>query len=115
LAGTIGTKRAEEIWFLRRQYDAARALEMGLVNAVVPLDRLEAETVARCREMLWFSPLARRMLKAGFNAAEDGLAGIQQFAGDATMLFHMTEEAQEGREAFAEHRPPGFGRFPRRP
>ena len=115
LARTIGTKRAKEIWFLCRQYDAARALEMGLVNAVVPLDRLEAETVAWCREMLQFSPLALRMLKAGFNAAEDGLAGIQQLAGDATMLFYMTEEAQEGRDAFVEHRPPDFGRFPRRP
>jgi naphthoate synthase len=115
LARTIGTKRAKEIWFLCRQYDAARALEMGLVNAVVPLDRLEAETVAWCREMLQFSPLALRMLKAGFNAAEDGLAGIQQLAGDATMLYYMTEEAQEGRDAFVEHRPPDFGRFPRRP
>jgi naphthoate synthase len=115
LARTIGTKRAKEIWFLCRQYDAARALEMGLVNAVVPLERLEAETVAWCREMLQFSPLALRMLKAGFNAAEDGLAGIQQLAGDATMLFYMTEEAQEGRDAFVEHRPPDFGRFPRRP
>ena len=115
LARTIGTKRAKEIWFLCRQYDAARALEMGLVNAVVPLERLEAETVAWCREMLQFSPLALRMLKAGFNAAEDGLAGVQQLAGDATMLFYMTEEAQEGRDAFVEHRPPDFGRFPRRP
>jgi naphthoate synthase len=115
LARTIGTKRAKEVWFLCRQYDAARALEMGLVNAVVPLDRLEAETVAWCREMLQFSPLALRMLKAGFNAAEDGLAGIQQLAGDATMLYYMTEEAQEGRDAFVEHRPPDFGRFPRRP
>jgi naphthoate synthase len=115
LARTIGTKRAKEIWFLCRRYDAARALEMGLVNAVVPLDRLEAETVAWCREMLWFSPLALRMLKAGFNAAEDGRAGIQQLAGDTTMLFYMTEEAQEGRDAFVEHRPPDFGRFPRRP
>jgi naphthoate synthase len=115
LARTIGTKRAKEIWFLCRQYDAARALEMGLVNAVVSLDRLEAETVAWCREMLQFSPLALRMLKAGFNAAEDGLAGIQQLAGDATMLYYMTEEAQEGRDAFVEHRPPDFGRFPRRP
>ncbi|MFZ0058739.1 MAG: 1,4-dihydroxy-2-naphthoyl-CoA synthase [Acidimicrobiales bacterium] len=115
LARTIGTKRAKEIWFLCRRYDAQRALEMGLVNAVVPLDRLEQETVAWCREMLQFSPLALRLLKAGFNAAEDGLAGVQQLAGDATMLFYMTEEAQEGRDAFVEHRPPDFGRFPRRP
>jgi naphthoate synthase len=115
LARTIGTKRAKEIWFLCRQYDAPRALEMGLVNAVVPLDRLEAETVAWCREMLQFSPLALRMLKAGFNAAEDGLAGVQQLAGDATMLYYMTGEAQEGRDAFVEHRGPDFRRFPRRP
>ncbi len=115
LARTIGTKRAKEIWFLCRRYDARRALEMGLVNAVVPLDRLEEETVKWCREMLQFSPIALRMLKAGFNAAEDGLAGIQQLAGDATMLYYMTEEAQEGRDAFVEHRPPDFGRFPRRP
>ncbi len=115
LARTIGTKRAKEIWFLCRHYDAARALEMGLVNAVVPLDRLERETVAWCREMLSFSPIALRMLKAGFNAADDGLAGLQQLAGDATMLFYMSEEAQEGRDAFVGHRPPDFRRFPRRP
>ena len=115
LARTIGTKRAKEIWFLCRHYDAARALEMGLVNAVVPLDRLERETVAWCREMLSFSPIALRILKAGFNAADDGLAGLQQLAGDATMLFYMSEEAQEGRDAFVGHRPPDFRRFPRRP
>jgi naphthoate synthase len=115
LARTIGTKRAKEIWFLCRHYDAARALEMGLVNAVVPLDRLEEETVTWCREMLSFSPIALRMLKAGFNAAEDGLAGLQQLAGDATMLYYMSEEAQEGRDAFVGHRPPDFRRFPRRP
>ena len=115
LARTIGTKRAKEIWFLCRHYDAARALEMGLVNAVVPLDRLERETVAWCREMLSFSPIALRMLKAGFNAAEDGLAGLQQLAGEATMLYYMSEEAQEGRDAFVGHRPPDFRRFPRRP
>ena len=115
LARTIGTKRAKEIWFLCRHYDAARALEMGLVNAVVPLDRLEEETVTWCREMLSFSPIALRMLKAGFNAADDGLAGLQQLAGDATMLFYMSEEAQEGRDAFVGHRPPDFRRFPRRP
>ncbi len=115
LARTIGTKKAKEIWFLCRQYDAAEALEMGLVNTVVPLDRLEEETVGWCREMLALSPIALRMLKAGFNAAEDGLAGIQQLAGDATMLFYMSEEGQEGRNAFQEHRPPDFSRFPRRP
>ncbi|MHB1783638.1 MAG: 1,4-dihydroxy-2-naphthoyl-CoA synthase [Acidimicrobiales bacterium] len=115
LARTIGAKRAKEIWFLCRQYDAERAYEMGLVNAVVPLARLEAETVAWCREMLALSPLALRMLKAGFNAADEGLAGVQQLAGDATMLFYMSEEAQEGRDAFVEHRAPDFSRFPRRP
>jgi naphthoate synthase len=115
LAKTVGTKRAKEVWFLCRQYDAARAYEMGLVNAVVPLADLEAETVAWCREMLALSPIALRMLKAGFNAADDGLAGIQQLAGDATMLFYMSEEGQEGRNAFVEKRPPDFSKFPRRP
>jgi naphthoate synthase len=115
LARTIGEKRAKEIWFLCRQYDAAQAYEMGLVNIVVPLAELEAETVTWCREMLALSPLALRMLKAGFNAAEEGLAGIQQLAGDATMLFYMTEEAQEGRDAYVEKRAPDFSRFPRRP
>jgi naphthoate synthase len=115
LARTIGVKRAKEIWFLCRQYDANQALEWGLVNAVVPLEDLEAETVAWCRRMLELSPIALRMLKAGFNAADDGLAGIQQLAGDATMLFYMTEEGQEGRDAYKEHRPPDFSRFPRRP
>ncbi|MGH9295119.1 MAG: 1,4-dihydroxy-2-naphthoyl-CoA synthase, partial [Acidimicrobiales bacterium] len=100
LARTIGLKRAKEIWFLCRQYDAAQALDWGLVNAVVPLERLEEETVSWCRGMLELSPIALRMLKAGFNAADDGLAGVQQLAGDATMLFYMTEEAQEGRDAF---------------
>jgi naphthoate synthase len=115
LARTIGTKRAKEIWFLCRQYDAAQALEWGLVNTVVPLQDLEMETVAWCRRMLELSPIALRMLKAGFNAADDGLAGIQQLAGDATMLFYMTEEGQEGRDAYKEHRRPDFSRFPRRP
>jgi naphthoate synthase len=115
LARTVGTKRAKEIWFLCRRYDARRAYEMGLVNAVVPLERLEIETVSWCREMLQLSPTALRLLKAGFNAAEDGLAGIQQLAGDATMLFYMTEEAQEGRDAFVEKRRPDFNKFPRRP
>jgi naphthoate synthase len=115
LARTIGLKRAKEIWFLCRQYDAAQALEWGLVNAVVPLQRLEAETVKWCQEILALSPLALRMLKAGFNAADDGLAGIQQLAGDATMLFYMSEEGQEGRNAYVEKRRPDFSRFPRRP
>jgi naphthoate synthase len=115
LARTIGLKRAKEIWFLCRQYDAARALDWGLVNAVVPLGDLEAETVKWCREILVLSPIALRMLKASFNAADDGLAGIQQLAGDATMLFYMSEEAQEGRNAYVEKRRPDFSRFPRRP
>jgi naphthoate synthase len=115
LARTIGVKRAKEIWFLCRQYDAERAYEWGLVNAVVPLAELEATTVTWCREMLELSPIALRMLKAGFNAADDGLAGIQQLAGDATMLFYMSEEGQEGRNAFNERRPPDFSKFPRRP
>ncbi len=114
-ANTIGLKRAKEVWFLCRQYDAAQALSWGLVNTVVPLSQLEVETVAWCRQILTLSPLALRMLKAGFNAAEDGLAGVQQLAGDATMLFYMSEEAQEGRNAFVEHRRPDFSRFPKRP
>jgi naphthoate synthase len=115
LARTIGLKRAKEVWFLCRQYDAAQALEWGLVNTVVPLDELERETVAWCRQILSLSPIALRMIKAGMNAADDGLAGVQQLAGDATMLFYMTEEGQEGRNAFVEHRKPDFSRFPRRP
>ena len=115
LARTIGLKRAKEVWVLCRQYDAATALDWGLVNTVVPLADLERETVAWCRQMLELSPIALRMLKAGFNAADDGLAGIQQLAGDATMLFYMSEEGQEGRNAFVEHRRPDFSRFPKRP
>ena len=115
LARTIGLKRAKEVWFLCRQYDAATAYDWGLVNAVVPLTDLERETVAWCRQILTLSPLALRMLKAGFNAADDGLAGVQQLAGDATMLFYMSEEGQEGRNAFVEHRAPDFSRFPKRP
>jgi naphthoate synthase len=115
LARAIGLKRAKEVWFLCRQYDATQALEWGLVNTVVPLDRLEIETIAWCRQILTLSPLALRMLKAGFNAAEDGLAGVQQLAGDATMLFYMSEEGQEGRNAFVEHRKPDFSKFPKRP
>ena len=115
LARQVGQKKAREIWFLCRQYGAQEALDMGLVNAVVPLERLEEETVEWCREMLGHSPLALRMLKASLNAADDGLAGIQQLAGDATLLFYMTEEAQEGRDAYVERRAPEFGRFPKRP
>ncbi|HUX03598.1 MAG TPA: 1,4-dihydroxy-2-naphthoyl-CoA synthase [Acidimicrobiales bacterium] len=115
LARSIGLKRAKEVWFLCRQYDAATALEWGLVNCVVPLADLERETVAWCRQMLTLSPIALRMLKAGFNAADDGLAGVQQLAGDATMLFYMSEEGQEGRNAFVEHRKPDFSKFPKRP
>jgi len=115
LANTIGLKRAKEVWFLCRQYDAAQALAWGLVNTVVALDDLERETIAWCRQILTLSPIALRMLKAGFNAAEDGLAGIQQLAGDATLLFYMSEEAQEGRNAYVEHRKPDFSKFPKRP
>ncbi len=114
LANTVGPKKAKEIWFLCRQYDAREALAMGLVNTVVPLDRLEAETVQWCREMLALSPFSLRLLKASFNAAEDGLAGIQQLAHDANLLFYMSEEAQEGREAYKNKRTPDFSKFPRR-
>jgi naphthoate synthase len=115
LAAQVGQKRAKEIWFLCRQYDARQALEWGLVNAVVPLERLESETVAWCREMLANSPFALRLLKASFNASEDGLAGLQQLAHDANLLFYGSEEAREGRTAYAEKRPPDFSQFPRRP
>lgn len=115
MARAVGLKKAKEIWFLCRQYDAGEALEMGLVNAVVPLERLEQETLAWCQEMLRQSPTALRVLKAGFNADADGLAGVQELAGNATALFYMTEEGQEGRNAFVEKRPPDFSRFPRRP
>jgi naphthoate synthase len=115
LARQIGQKRAREIWYLCRQYDAATALEWGLVNAVVPLEELETETVRWCREMLELSPLALRMVKASMNAADDGLAGIQQLAGDATLLFYMTQEAQEGRDAYTGKRKPDFAQFPKRP
>src|SRR3954452_9021762 len=115
LTRQIGEKRAKEIWFLCRQYDAETALIWGLVNKVVPLEQLEAETVTWCREMLAMSPLALRMLKEGYNAGVDGLAGVQHLAGDATLLYYMTEEAQEGRDAFVEKRTPDFSRFPKRP
>jgi naphthoate synthase len=115
LARIVGHKKAREIWYLCRQYDAQEALQMGLVNTVVPLAELERETVSWCREMLELSPIALRMLKASFNADTDGLAGLQQLAGDATMLFYMTEEGQEGRNAYVENRDPDFSKFPRRP
>src|ERR687887_8788 len=115
LAQIIGQKKAREIWYLCRQYDADEALRMGLVNAVVPLERLEEETVAWCREMLALSPIALRMLKASFHAAEDGLAGLQQLAHDTNLLFYASDEAKEGREAYKAKRSPDFAQFPRRP
>ena len=115
LARHVGQKKAREIWFLCRQYGAAEALDMGLVNTVVPLEDLEVETVRWCRRMLEHSPLALRMLKAGMNAADDGLAGIQQLAGDATLLFYQTPEAQHGRDSYVNRTPPDFSQFPRRP
>jgi len=115
MARIVGQKKAREIWYLCDEYDADQALQMTLVNKVVPLEELEIETVAWCRRMLTHSPLALRMLKASFNAADDGLAGIQQLAGDATLLFYMTEEAQEGKRAYLEKRRPEFDRFPKRP
>jgi naphthoate synthase len=115
LARIVGQKKAREIWFLCEQYDAQQALAMGLVNKVVPLADLEKETVAWCRKMLELSPLALRMIKAGMNAADDGLAGIQQLAGDATLLYYMSEEAQEGRDAYVQKRKPDFKKFPKRP
>jgi naphthoate synthase len=114
LANLVGPKKAKEIWFLCRQYDAQQALDMGLVNTVVPLDRLEEETVQWCREMLALSPFSLRLLKASFNAAEDGLSGIQQLAHDANLLFYASDEAKEGREAYKEKRAPDFSKFPRR-
>ncbi len=115
LASTVGMKKAREIWYLCRQYNAAEALQMGLVNTVVPLVQLEEETVSWAREMLTKSPLALRMLKGALNAVTDGAAGMQQFAGDATMLYYMSEEAQEGRDAYVGKRAPDFAKFPRRP
>ena len=115
LAAHIGQKRSREVWFTCRQYGAAQAYEWGLVNEVVPLAELELATVALCQEMLSMSPLSLRLLKAAHNAADDGLAGIQQLAGDATLLFYMSDEAQEGRDAYVERRQPDFSKFPRRP
>jgi naphthoate synthase len=111
----VGQKKAREIWFMTRQYDAQEALAMGLINTVVPVDQLEAETVSWCREMLRNSPMALRLLKSSMNAADDGLAGVQQLAGDATLLFYLSEEGQEGRDAYKEKRAPDFGKFPKRP
>ncbi|MBM3269264.1 MAG: 1,4-dihydroxy-2-naphthoyl-CoA synthase [Candidatus Sericytochromatia bacterium] len=115
LADVVGAKKAKEIWFMCRQYDAAEALRMGLINAVVPLVDLERETVAWARRILAHSPLALRCLKAAFNAGTDGQAGIQELAGNATLLYYMTEEAQEGRNAYLERRSPDFGRWTRLP
>ncbi len=115
MARIVGQKKAREIWFLCRKYNAAQALSMGLVNAVVPLERLEAETVSWCREILANSPMAIRCLKAALNADCDGQAGLQELAGNATMLFYMSPEGQEGRDAFIEKRKPDFSKFPRRP
>jgi naphthoate synthase len=115
LAASVGQKKAREIWFMTRQYDAQEALAMGLVNTVVPLKDLEAETVSWCREMLRNSPMALRLLKSSMNAADDGLAGIQQLAGDATLLFYLSQEGQEGRDAYKEKRAPDFGKYPKRP
>lgn len=115
LARTVGMKKAKEIWYLCKQYDAEAACEMGLVNTVVPLAELEQETVAWCRRMLEMSPTALRALKAAFNADTDGLAGIQELAGNTTGLFYMCDEAREGRDAFLDKRQPDFSKFPRRP
>jgi naphthoate synthase len=115
LRDLVGTKKAKEIWLLCRQYDAEQALDMGLVNTVVPLDRLEEETVGWCREMLALSPFALRLVKASFHAHEDGYAGVQQLAHDANLLFYASDEAREGREAYKAKRAPDFSSFPRRP
>ncbi|ALS74455.1 1,4-dihydroxy-2-naphthoyl-CoA synthase [Planococcus sp. CP5-4] len=115
LARIIGHKKAREIWYLCRQYDAQEALDMGLVNTVVPYEQLEDETVKWCEEMLEMSPTALRFVKAAMNADTDGLAGLQQMAGDATLLYYTTDEAKEGRDAFKEKRKPDFGQFPRFP
>lgn len=115
LASIVGQKKAREIWFLCRQYDAQQALQMGLVNTVVPLDELEIETLRWCADILEKSPLALRMLKSSFNAVLDGQAGVQELAGNATMLYYMSDEAQEGKNAYIEKRKPDFSKFPRRP
>ena len=114
LSRLVGPKKAKEFWMLCRQYDAQQALQMGLVNTVVPLDQLEPETVKWCREMLALSPFALRLVKLSFHAEEDGMAGIQQLAHDANLLFYGSDEAREGREAYKEKRAPDFSKFPRR-
>ncbi|GGA54765.1 1,4-dihydroxy-2-naphthoyl-CoA synthase [Kroppenstedtia guangzhouensis] len=115
LARLVGHKKAREIWYLCRQYNAQEALDMGLVNTVVPLEKLEEETIQWCEEILEKSPTALRFLKASFNADTDGLAGLQQLGGDATLLYYTTDEAKEGRDAFKEKRKPDFDKFPRFP
>ena len=115
LASIVGQKKAREIWFLCRQYSAREALEMGMVNKVVPLDKLEDEVVAWAKEMMLSSPMALRMIKLGLNADLDGQAGLQEFAGNATLLYYLTEEAQEGKNAFLEKRPPNFHKYPKFP
>jgi naphthoate synthase len=110
-----GRRKAREIWYLCDQYDAQEALDMGLVNTVVPLDQLEATTIAWCRKIMDKSPLAIRMLKSSFNAELDGQAGIQELAGNATLLYYLSEEAQEGKNAFLEKRKPEWDRFPKFP
>ncbi|MCG8343525.1 MAG: 1,4-dihydroxy-2-naphthoyl-CoA synthase [Chlorobiales bacterium] len=115
MARIVGQKKARELWYLCRQYNAQQALDMGLVNTVVPLDQLEEETVKWCREILQHSPLALRCLKSALNADCDGQAGLQELAGNATLLYYMSEEAQEGKNAFVEKRKPDFGKFPKRP
>jgi naphthoate synthase len=115
LSSLVGPKKAKEIWFLCRQYDAQQALDMGLVNTVVPLERLEEETVQWCREMLELSPWALRLIKLSFHASEDGMAGVQQLAHDANLLFYGSDEAREGREAYKAKRKPDFSQFPKRP
>jgi naphthoate synthase len=115
LARIVGQKKAREIWFLCRQYDAEQALQMGLINTIVPTADLERESITWCREMLQHSPLALRCLKSAMNADCDGQAGLQELAGNATLLYYMTEEGREGKNAFLEKRPPDFGKFPRLP
>lgn len=115
LARIVGHKKAREIWYLCRQYNAQEALDMGLINTVVPLAELEAESIKWAREILEKSPMALRFLKASFNADTDGLAGLQQLAGDATLLYYLTDEAKEGKNAFLEGRKPEFDKFPRFP
>lgn len=115
LADVVGQKKAREIWFMCRQYSATEALEMNLVNKVVPLDQLEDETVAWAQQMMMHSPMALRMIKLGMNATLDGQAGMQEFAGNATLLYYLTEEAQEGKKAFLEKRKPDFSKYPKYP